>query len=207
MLECRNVKIGKIRNNYSEVQVESSKFFMHENFCKRNYTHCKDCKEVVEIISLDEHNRQKHVDFPCSFCKKLYKKFAIKDHMDVCPRQLIQCSYCELEVEGCELNSHLKNCGSHTDSCSFCLKTFLVRELNGHLRLCGKNPENLNKHKKNNYQDNGFDSKGNSNLNSFTCGTVDLNKNQYNLDGLDFETMDLIKRLQNEDDHRLAEEL
>ena len=182
---------------------------MHENYCKKNYTHCKNCNEVVEIITQEDHNRQKHQDFPCSLCNKMLKKFAIPEHMKVCPKRLRQCPYCELDLEDSELTSHLKVCGSHTDCCAHCLNTFLVKEMKGHLKLCKKNPENQKKPShNNNFNDYGINSNSKSEISNPSINNYQNNYNSKgSLEGYDFETMDLIRKLQDEEDIRLVQEL
>ena len=186
----------------SDTEIETNKFFLHENYCSRIYTRCKECSNPVEIIMMDEHIRQKHTDFPCKLCQKLFKKDLLKDHMEVCEHRLRQCPYCELEVEDCEMNAHIKQCGAHTEVCSYCNKTYLVREMNGHVKLCEKNnsqqdPNSYNKE---------FESKQVSTFkNEFESKVSDDSIN--NLERLDSVTEAMIKFAQMEEDIRLASEM
>ena len=198
--KLKNVETGK--NNFlkSDAEIETTKFFLHEGFCARTYLRCKECNEVVEIIMIDEHKKQKHTDFPCPLCKRLFKKVQLKDHAEVCERRLRQCIYCELEVEDCEMGVHMKVCGNKTDNCNFCFKTFYVKELNGHYKLCDKNPEKKKKNEQKfedfSYLDEDYGLSSKNNIPS-----------DVNLEKLDSVTEDLIKQLQYEDDLKLAAEM
>ncbi len=185
----------------SDIEIETNKFFLHENYCSRIYTRCKECNNPVEIIVMDEHIQQKHTDFPCQFCQKLFKKDLLKDHLEVCEHRLRQCPYCELEVEDCEMGNHIKQCGAHTEVCCYCNKTFLVRELNGHVKLCEKN-------KTQDAYTNNLD---------FVSEQVSNFKHEFeskvsedlinNLERLDSVTEAMIKFAQMEEDMRLAAEM
>ena len=143
---------------------------------------------------MEEHIRQKHTDFPCNFCNKLFKKHLLKGHMETCDHRLRQCPYCELEVEDCEMGSHLKQCGSKTEVCFICNKIFLVREMTGHIKLCENNILNQNQPVLNNEND-------------FKQTSSISEESSNKLERLDSVTEALIKFAQMEEDMKLASEL
>lgn len=146
---------------------------------------------------IDEHNRQKHTDFPCITCKKMFKKNVLKEHELACPKRLKQCRYCEMEMQECELKNHQSTCGSHTDACQYCQKTMLVKNIDNHLLNCEKNPERIDTKKGN--------IKKNNNDNFNNINNPNIIKENY--DGLDNETIELLKKLQFEDDQKFAMEM
>ena len=38
-----------------QTEIEDSKIFLHEGFCKRNIKYCFECKEKVPIEEYEEH--------------------------------------------------------------------------------------------------------------------------------------------------------
>ena len=145
---------------------------------------------------IDEHNRQKHTDFPCILCKKMFKKNVLKEHELACPKRLKQCQFCEMEMQENELKNHQSTCGSHTDACQYCQKMMLVKNIENHLLTCEKNYERIDTKPINNKK---------TPNNNFNNNNESINKIDF--DGLDSETQELLRKMQEEDDQKYAMEM
>ena len=53
---------------FSDVAIDESKFMLHEAYCLRNMTKCKECGEVIEKSELEEHMEEEHTSEECPMC-------------------------------------------------------------------------------------------------------------------------------------------
>ena len=110
-----------------QTEIEDSKMFLHEGFCKKNIKYCFKCKEKVPIEEFEEHlenhNNKKEEE------KKENKKEEEKENIG------IECQYCSLLVDNNELEEHEKMCGSRTVECEICGQYVQTRLLNQHLNV------------------------------------------------------------------------
>ena len=109
-----------------QTEIEDSKMFLHEGFCKKNIKYCFKCKEKVPIEEFDEHcekhNNKKEEE-------KKENKEEEKENIG------IECQYCSLLVDNNELEEHEKMCGSRTVECEICGQYVQTRLLNQHLNV------------------------------------------------------------------------
>ena len=109
-----------------QTEIEDSKMFLHEGFCKKNIKYCFKCKEKVPIEEFDEHcekhNNKKEEE-------KKENKNEEKENIG------IECRYCSLLVDNNELEEHEKMCGSRTVECEICGQYVQTRLLNQHLNV------------------------------------------------------------------------
>ena len=116
MVFCTNCK----------TEIEDSKMFLHEGFCKKNIKYCFKCKEKVPIEEYEEHlenhNNKKEEE-------KKENKEEEKENIG------IECQYCSLLVDNNELEEHEKMCGSRTVECEICGQYVQTRLLNQHLNV------------------------------------------------------------------------
>ena len=109
-----------------QTEIEDSKMFLHEGFCKKNIKYCFKCKEKVPIEEFDEHcekhNNKKEEE-------KKENKNEEKENIG------IECQYCSLLVDNNELEEHEKMCGSRTVECEICGQYVQTRLLNQHLNV------------------------------------------------------------------------
>ena len=109
-----------------QTEIEDSKMFLHEGFCKKNIKYCFKCKEKLPIEEFDEHcekhNNKKEEE-------KKENKNEEKENIG------IECRYCSLLVDNNELEEHEKMCGSRTVECEICGQYVQTRLLNQHLNV------------------------------------------------------------------------
>ena len=109
-----------------QTEIEDSKMFLHEGFCKKNIKYCFKCKEKVPIEEYEEHlenhNNKKEEE-------KKENKEEEKENIG------IECQYCSLLVDNNELEEHEKMCGSRTVECEICGQYAQTRLLNQHLNV------------------------------------------------------------------------
>ena len=112
-----------------QTEIEDSKIFLHEGFCKKNIKYCFECKEKVPIEEYDEHlqnhnqkNENKNTKEPAS---NNNKKEVIN----------IECQYCSLLVDPSEIEEHEKMCGARTVQCEICGKYIYVRLIKQHMNV------------------------------------------------------------------------
>ena len=110
-----------------QTEIEDSKMFLHEGFCKKNIKYCFKCKEKVPIEEYEEHlenhNNKKEEE------KKEDKKEEENKNINV------ECQYCSLLVDNNELEEHEKMCGSRTVECEICGQYVQTRLLKQHLNV------------------------------------------------------------------------
>ena len=119
-----------------QTEIEDSKMFLHEGFCKKNIKYCFKCKEKVPIEEYEEH-LENHNN----------KKEEEKENIG------IECQYCSLLVDNNELEEHEKMCGSRTVECEICGQYVQTRLLNQHLNVIHDVGYKDNNNNNNNFND------------------------------------------------------
>ena len=111
---------------------------IHEKYCAQSLTRCKECNEVVDIDSLEEHHHEKHEIIECSHCLSKLNKIAYNLHRKgSCKAKDIQCQYCDLTMIQDLLDNHESMCGSQTDPCPACAQLITKKiGLDKHLEVC-----------------------------------------------------------------------
>ena len=108
-----------------QTEIEDSKMFLHEGFCKKNIKYCFQCKEKVPIEEYEEH-LESHNNI-----KEEIKKENKKEEENI----NVECQYCSLLVDNNEIEEHEKMCGSRTVECEICGQYVQTRLLNQHLNV------------------------------------------------------------------------
>ena len=113
--------------NNCQSEIEDSKMFLHEGFCKKNIRYCFQCKEKIPIDEYEEHleNHNKKEE-----PQEKENKEDVKDE-----NVNIECQYCSLLVDQSEIEEHEKMCGSRTVQCEICGQYVQTRLLNQHLNV------------------------------------------------------------------------
>ena len=113
--------------NNCQSEIEDSKMFLHEGFCKKNIRYCFQCKEKIPIDEYEEHleNHNKKEE-----PQGKENKEDVKDE-----NVNIECQYCSLLVDQSEIEEHEKMCGSRTVQCEICGQYVQTRLLNQHLNV------------------------------------------------------------------------
>ena len=113
--------------NNCQSEIEDSKMFLHEGFCKKNIKYCFQCKEKIPIDEYEEHleNHNKKEE-----PQEKENKEDVKDE-----NVNIECQYCSLLVDRSEIEEHEKMCGSRTVQCEICGQYVQTRLLNQHLNV------------------------------------------------------------------------
>ena len=113
--------------NNCQSEIEDSKMFLHEGFCKKNIKYCFQCKEKIPIDEYEEHleNHNKKEE-----PQEKENKEDVKDE-----NVNVECQYCSLLVDQSEIEEHEKMCGSRTVQCEICGQYVQTRLLNQHLNV------------------------------------------------------------------------
>ena len=113
--------------NNCQSEIEDSKMFLHEGFCKKNIKYCFQCKEKIPIDEYEEHleNHNKKEEPQ----EKENKEDMKNENLN------IECQYCSLLVDQSEIEEHEKMCGSRTVQCEICGQYVQTRLLNQHLNV------------------------------------------------------------------------
>ena len=113
--------------NNCQSEIEDSKMFLHEGFCKKNIEYCFQCKEKIPIDEYEEHleNHNKKEEPQEKEDKEDMKNENVN----------IECQYCSLLVDQSEIEEHEKMCGSRTVQCEICGQYVQTRLLNQHLNV------------------------------------------------------------------------
>ena len=113
--------------NNCQSEIEDSKMFLHEGFCKKNIKYCFQCKEKIPIDEYEEHleyhNKKEEPQ------EKENKEDMKNENVN------IECQYCSLLVDQSEIEEHEKMCGSRTVQCEICGQYVQTRLLNQHLNV------------------------------------------------------------------------
>ena len=121
-------------------EIEDSKMFLHEGFCKKNIKYCFKCKEKIPIEEYEEHveNHKTKKSEPTNN--------EIKSEMHNEKEEQIQnnnnkedinieCQYCSLLVDPSEIEDHEKMCGARTVQCEVCGKFIHIRLIKQHMNV------------------------------------------------------------------------
>jgi len=119
--------------NNCQSEIDDSKYFLHEGFCKKNIKYCFQCKEKIPIEEFEEH-LQNHNKKPENEekTKKTENSEKINDNNNDIK---IECQYCTLLVEPNEIEEHEKMCGSRTEQCEICGQFVQNRLLSQHFNV------------------------------------------------------------------------
>ena len=119
-------------------EIEDSKMFLHEGFCKKNIKYCFKCKEKIPIEEYEEHLENHNV-------KKPEKKEEIEQEKNTEENKFknqqskenlnIECQYCSLLLDPSEIEEHEKMCGSRTVQCEICGKYIHIRLIKQHMNV------------------------------------------------------------------------
>ena len=119
-------------------EIEDSKMFLHEGFCKKNIKYCFKCKEKIPIEEYEEHLENHNV-------KKPEKKEEIEQEKNTEENEFknqlskenfnIECQYCSLLLDPSEIEEHEKMCGSRTVQCEICGKYIHIRLIKQHMNV------------------------------------------------------------------------
>ena len=136
--------------NNCQSEIDNSKYFLHEGFCKKNIKYCFQCKEKIPIDEFEEH-LENHNKKPEEEQKTETEEKTDNNNNDF----NIECQYCSLLVDKNELEEHEKMCGARTVPCDICGEYVQTRLLNQHLNVVHdegfKVKNNINKINENEY--------------------------------------------------------
>ena len=131
-------------------EIDNSKYFLHEGFCKKNIKYCFQCKEKIPFDEFEEH-LENHNKKPEEEQKTETEEKTNNNNNDL----NIECQYCSLLVDQNELEEHEKMCGARTVPCEICGELVQTRLLNQHLNVVHdegfKVKNNINKINENEY--------------------------------------------------------
>ena len=123
-----------------QTEIEDSKMFLHEGFCKKNIKYCFKCKEKIPIEEYEEHIENHNI-------KKVEPKISepknevSHEQKEQIPNENIkeelniECQYCSLLVDPSELEEHEKMCGARTVQCEVCGKYIHIRLIKQHMNV------------------------------------------------------------------------
>ena len=135
-----------------QTEIDDSKIFLHEGFCKKNIKYCFQCKEKIPIDEFEEH-LEKHNKKNEPEKKEEEAENVINENNDNNDNDTnVECQYCSLLVDKSEINEHENMCGARTVQCEICGKYIQTRFINQHMNVIHdtgfKNNDNYNKTKK-----------------------------------------------------------
>ena len=111
-------------------EIDDSKYFLHEGFCKNNIRYCFKCKIKIPKEEFQEH-LENHKITP-----KQEKKFETEEKTNNNKNDInVECQYCSLLVDHDEIEEHEKMCGARTVPCEICGGYVQTRLLNQHLNV------------------------------------------------------------------------
>ena len=115
--------------------IDQSKYFLHERYCKLNVKYCADCKEVVVIEEFDEHV----LNHKSNFLSKKRSGENSKDNDDLSYKKSevsfkVECQYCQIRLNIDIIAEHEEMCGARTINCGICNKKYLLKKLKRHLQ-------------------------------------------------------------------------
>ena len=121
-------------------EIEDSKMFLHEGFCKKNIKYCFKCKEKIPIEEYEEHLENHNTKKPEQKEETEQKKETNSKKEQVPKPQSkedlnIECQYCSLLVDSSEIEEHEKMCGARTVQCEICGKYIYVRLIKQHMNV------------------------------------------------------------------------
>ncbi|KAL4460408.1 hypothetical protein ABPG74_000159 [Tetrahymena malaccensis] len=114
----------------------ASKVQLHEAYCLRNIRKCPDCEEFIDKRELENHKQEKHTKQQCKFCSQSFLPKDMDLHLQNCDMKPQRCTYCNLDVNGAEFAEHIQNCGSRTRECFICNKSIILFNFEEHVNNC-----------------------------------------------------------------------
>ena len=109
--------------------IEESKIFLHERFCKENIKYCDLCKEAIIKEEFEEH-----------LLEHDKKNIQIKPEEERSNLSLqrvmstkVQCEFCNFFLSYSELEEHENMCGSRSTKCRVCGERILYKNLDNHI--------------------------------------------------------------------------
>ena len=133
-----------------QTEIEDSKMFLHEGFCKNNIRFCFKCKKTFPKNEYEEHledhkiknEPEKKTEIEDKTQKqnknqtknKTDREYEINENNNNNLNNN-ECQYCSLLVEPKELEEHEKMCGARTVECEICVQYVQTRLLNQHLNV------------------------------------------------------------------------
>ena len=120
-----------------QTEIEDSKIFLHEGFCKRNIKYCFECKEKVPIEEYEEHIQNHNSKKIQQKEDNHIEKNNINEPVSNNNKEEInvECQYCSLLVDPSEIEEHEKMCGARTVQCEICGKYIYVRLIKQHMNV------------------------------------------------------------------------
>ena len=119
-------------------EIEDSKMFLHEGFCKKNIKYCFKCKEKIPIEEYEEHLENHNVKKP-EKKEEIEQEKNSEKNKESNPHSNenlnIECQYCSLLVDPSEIEEHEKMCGSRTVQCEICGKYIFIRLIKQHMNV------------------------------------------------------------------------
>ena len=119
-------------------EIEDSKMFLHEGFCKKNIKYCFKCKEKIPIEEYEEHlenhnvkkpEKKEEIEQEKNREENTFKNQKSKENLN------IECQYCSLLLDPSEIEEHEKMCGSRTVQCEICGKYIHIRLIKQHMNV------------------------------------------------------------------------
>ena len=109
--------------------IEESKIFLHERFCKENIKYCDLCNEAIIMEEFEEH-----------LLEHDKKNIQIKPEEERSNLSLqrvmstkVQCEFCNFFLSYSELEEHENMCGSRSTKCRVCGERILYKNLDNHI--------------------------------------------------------------------------
>jgi hypothetical protein len=94
--------------------IDGEKYDLHEARCRRMYTKCFECGEVVEKSEFETHKKSEHVKLGCERCGRQMFKRELEAHAMECSMAEKPCEFCKLPIAQREFMTHYQKCGSRT---------------------------------------------------------------------------------------------
>ena len=112
-----------------QCDIEESKLFLHERFCKDNIKFCDLCKEAIIKEEFEEHlleHEKKKVDVKPEEERSNLSLQRVRSTK-------LQCQFCNLFLSYSELEEHENMCGSRTTKCRVCGERIVYKNLDDHI--------------------------------------------------------------------------
>ena len=120
-------------------EIEDSKMFLHEGFCKKNIKFCFKCKEKIPIEEYEEHLENHNTKKQTEQKEEIEQEKNSEKNSESNPNSNenlnIECQYCSLLVDPSEIEEHEKMCGSRTVQCEICGKYIFIRLIKQHMNV------------------------------------------------------------------------
>ena len=116
-------------------EIEDSKMFLHEGFCKKNIKFCFKCKEKIPIEEYEEHLENHNTKKQPEQKEKIEQEKNSESNPNSNENLNIECQYCSLLVDPSEIEEHEKMCGSRTVQCEICGKYIFIRLIKQHMNV------------------------------------------------------------------------